>query len=187
MNPEKKPVIDIGGGTKKAYDRLLIAYPVLKPLIRKLNGRNGRIGIGAVAAFIIGSIVWAHIKADQSAAMYTDIQRVSNLQQLNLALQEYYRDLKVLPGHLRDLEQRANPAYMRDGYMFDPQTHQPFEYDVIDDNDYQICAVFRFSTQEIIHRVPTDLANPVWDHERGPHCFHFNPPEVKDSDKTLVP
>jgi hypothetical protein len=143
--------------------------------------------MGIVAAAILGTILWAHISADQSAAMYLDIQRVSNLQQLNLTIQQYYQDNRVLPADLRHLEQTASPAFIRDGYMYDPGTHQPFEYDVIDANNYKICATFNYSTDAIAHRIPTDTINPVWEHKRGSRCFNFNPPQLIEEENKLIP
>ncbi len=187
MDPDQKPIIDLGGIARTTYIELLDTFPVLGRLIPMLGRRNGRIGLAAAAAGLFAAMIWARVEAQRSAQMTVDVQRVSHLQQLNLNIRQYYQDNKDLPAKLSDLEVMASPTYIRDWYMFDPGTRMPFHYDQLDQHHYQLCATFWFSTKEVAHKIPSDVLNPVWDHKSGPQCFKFETPELQEDDKALLP
>ena len=187
MDPDQKPIIDLGGIARNSYRELVDTFPILKRLIPVFGTRNGRIGLAGVWLVLMAAVVWARMQADRNVGLSIEIQRVSHLQQLNLNIIQYYQDHRELPAKLSDLEIMANPTYVRDWYMFDPETRLPFRYDKVDQHSYQICANLQYSTKDVAQKMPVDVANPVWDHDPGPHCFRFDAPELKEDDKTLVP
>jgi hypothetical protein len=187
VNPDEKPIIDIGGGTKRAYEQLVEAFPVIKRIIIKLNSRNGRIGLVIAAVAICAAIFWANWTADTKNAMYLDVQRVSNLEELKINIEDYYQNHKSLPENIKDIEEFANPNFVRDWYMFDPMNKQLFYYKVTDNKNYQLCANFTFSSKDVTKIIPIDISNPIWDHKKGHQCFYFQAPDLKVNDKILPP
>ena len=70
---------------------------------------------------------------------------------------------KPLPRTLDDVAQRARVRRVSRG---DPATGEPYEYRVIDETHFELCATFA---------LPRDQAQDVaWNHPSGRHCFLFD-------------
>ncbi len=48
----------------------------------------------------------------------------------------------------------------------DPETGEPYGYEIVDGARYRLCATFRFARDERF--------NPLWNHEAGRHCFELD-------------
>ena len=146
-------------------------HPELAPLLRKLNSPSGRLGILVAIIAVLTSFFYTSYLKGVDSGMRHDLERVSDLQQISLAIQDYYNETNNLPDTLKGLEDRPNPNYMRDGYMYDSESHRLYEYRVLDPTSYQLCATFHYTTEKIAHGMPSDVFNPIWDHDTGHQCF----------------
>ena len=97
-----------------------------------------------------------------------DARRVSDLQNISQAIDIYWELNEELPGALEEL-QGSRFYYARS--IQDPATQQPYEYRVIDGNQYQLCAVFDTDSSQRALEVPRPYPAGVWDHGIGRTCF----------------
>ncbi len=70
-------------------------------------------------------------------------------------------------------------------YTSDPITKQSYEYNIINETEYELCANFETDSQN--NRKKDDFyrrVNPFWYHPQGRHCYRLNakesPPELYD-------
>ena len=173
MNDPQKPQTVPFSLLDRIEKSLASRHPELAPLWRKLNSPHGRLGILiAIIAVIAATLYTGHTKAVERA-MQLDIERVSDLQQITLAIQGFYDDETILPDTLKGLETRPNPNYVRDNYLYDSETNRIYEYKAEGSDSYQLCSTFRYSTAEIARAVPFVGSNQFWDHDSGHHCFQI--------------
>lgn len=102
-----------------------------------------------------------------------DERRISDLQGMTYALQNYYDRTKKLP---EVLVEAYGGGYVVD-LPGDPSTTQPYEYRKTGTTSYELCATFEFSTAEDEASRPKALypAEPYefnWSHPAGRYCFN---------------
>ena len=97
-----------------------------------------------------------------------DARRVSDLQNISQTIDAYWELNEELPGALQDL-QGSRSYYLRS--IQDPATREPYEYRVLDGNQYQLCAVFATNSSQKEQRVPRPSSAKFWDHGTGRTCF----------------
>lgn len=90
-----------------------------------------------------------------------DVERVNDLAQLSNIIIAEYENEKELPANL------SEPKYSK--YQ-DPVTGQPYEYRVIDQNNFELCAEFSLPSDEIKPRSPF-AENDWYYHDQGRECF----------------
>jgi hypothetical protein len=64
------------------------------------------------------------------------------------------------------LEELAASAEQRRPEIRDRETGEPYEYEVLDESRYRVCATFNFARDEEYQ--------PVWNHPAGRHCFELD-------------
>ncbi|MFH1002032.1 MAG: DUF5671 domain-containing protein [bacterium] len=104
-----------------------------------------------------------------------DEQRVSDLQTLQGQIVNYWSQKDVLPQSLDNLEDNIS------GYMVpkDPQTKEAYEYKVVSDLTFELCATFKISNSDFSAvSIPVDpyfyrgiSSKQNWEHEEGRTCF----------------
>ena len=96
-----------------------------------------------------------------------DDRRVSSLNDISFAVASYWEDNARLPEELADL---------KDGYIFlqsveDPETSLPYEYRVLSEKGYELCAVFTTDSAIQDRENPPPFTTRVWAHKAGRVCF----------------
>lgn len=103
-----------------------------------------------------------------------DERKQQDLDAIQWQVVEHWRRAGVLPANLADLDDSIS------GYRapLDPQTNQAYEYRVINQNTFELCAEFNLPTSADRRRPEAvSLAYPVsprfgnWEHETGRTCF----------------
>ncbi len=97
-----------------------------------------------------------------------DDRRVSNLRNIADNIDTYHELNDAMPEKLEDL---SGPRYFVESIR-DPDTGAPYEYRVVADTTYELCAVFSTDTagQQESRR---PFSERVWDHGVGRHCFQL--------------
>lgn len=116
-----------------------------------------------VAATLVAAIVVMDSPAEQREQRM-DARRVQDLQRLERAVASYHAMHKSLPADMATIE--AQPGW--DLAAVDPESGQPYAYEVTGERSYRVCASFDTDT------AAGDQANLVldeWKHDAGPHCF----------------
>ena len=106
----------------------------------------------------------------QQRALQFDQRRTSDLQQISSAVQMYWEQQKKLPQGFEDLKQQQF-TYIQS--VQDPETQAPYEYKVLGEKTYELCAVFATdsSQYEAKTKAPTPFSAEQWNHAKGPVCF----------------
>jgi len=92
-----------------------------------------------------------------------DIERVSDLQNITYAIEQYASDDHGLPETLEAL--RA--PYMYGADLEDPVTNEMYEYSIVSPTSYELCATFARETDNRY----SGYADSSWDHGAGRQCF----------------
>lgn len=124
------------------------------------------------AFFLVGS-------PSQQRAIQFDQRRISDLQQISYAVLTYWDTRGRLPKSLEEIKNdKIEPAIYLPSVQ-DPRTGEPYEYRVLGEKTYELCAVFETessSTSKRIRKpVPAVLVylgeDSRWDHGIGRACF----------------
>lgn len=143
--------------------------------------------IGLVAIFVIGAFFLVGSPTTQRALRF-DGMRSQHLQSLKYSVDAYYAQLGELPASLVDLNK---PPYYFGGTTNDPETGVEYEYRATGDREYELCATFTMSSNEVKNNSKTTYqpAEPnmfAYEHESGRQCFSVIAPERKP-EGTAVP
>jgi len=99
-------------------------------------------------------------------ALQFDLRRVSDLQQISFAVDEYWARNQKLPEALEELQ---DSRYYFVSSLQDPETQEPYEYLVSGEKTYELCAVFSMSSTD--DRQFLRFPSKAWEHEEGRVCF----------------
>ncbi len=112
----------------------------------------------------------------QEQTIATDQKRVVDIAQLQTSIDDYYQTNKTLPSSLDEITTNTyNTSTLLE--KTDPQTKQPYEYTLLDQYTYQLCADFTTdSTKESPDTYDTTVSDyPVYKdqfkHLSGHICF----------------
>ncbi|MFC2078837.1 hypothetical protein ACFLSZ_02545 [Candidatus Bipolaricaulota bacterium] len=143
----------------------------------KNSSKNILIAAGAIvvvlAAVIVGVILLD--SPAQERVRRLDERRVDDLQDLSYAVDIYWTREGTLPVSLADLSNEER--IVRD--LRDPETGQPYEYRIVGDNTYELCAEFARDTASDERDTPYRI---FWFHGSGRQCF-----QLEAQDVTRVP
>jgi len=137
-----------------------------------MSGAAGRwllIGAGvAVAATIVAAIATIGTPGQQRLVRQ-DERRERDLVDLKEEIEGWATRNAALPANLAAL---ARPGVRL--RTSDPFTSQPYEYKVLGERDYRLCAVFDTDSAEVERRA---RYGRDWRHPRGRQCFDLKLPE----------
>lgn len=123
---------------------------------------------GAVASSIVYGIILSGSPGTQRA-LQLDQRRVSDVQQISYAIDEYWARNQALPATLEALQ---DSRYYAVQSLTDPETGEPYEYRVSGEKTYELCAVFSLSSEN--DRQPLRFpASKAWEHEAERACFEL--------------
>jgi len=88
---------------------------------------------------------------------------------ISSGLNGYYREKQELPPTLEDLKLAA--LFVDEENLKDPETGRLYEYKIVGDRKYELCAVFR--TSNVDGRLDTNdqFYREQWPHKEGPQCL----------------
>ena len=126
--------------------------------------------IGVVVLAVVYGIFLAGSPITQRL-LQSDQIRTSNLQQISFALDEYWARNQKLPETLEGLQ---DSRYYFVESIADPITKEPYEYRVLGEKQYELCATFDLASTESGAglRFPSKVSK-VWEHGVGRICFEL--------------
>lgn len=149
----------------------------------------------ALVASIVSGFFIVGTPKDQRQRRFDEL-RVSDLQMLQNEIVQYWSMKYALPATLVNLEDSIS------GFIVptDPDNKQPYEYKIIDQLTFELCATFSQSSQagnnatkgERYYPYPVGYTVQNWDHDIGQKCFSRNiDPQlykpVPDTGDALIP
>ena len=125
------------------------------------------ISIGSATA-IIGSL--QHINSPAlERRQKSDAIRQAALESIDNAVMRYHRAYRKLPNSLGELADAQHWRFPRD-----PTTRNPYEYELVDETAYRLCATFsqeRILDDLVMEYGPYMRVSTFDEHPAGPHCF----------------
>lgn len=128
---------------------------------------------GVIVAAIIGGIALLDSPAEERLHRL-DERRVADLRELAYALDSYWTREGALPSSLDELPDEHD--YL--GELVDPESGEPYEYRVLGEDTYELCAVFATETTEQFETPFQDS----WFHGAGRQCFEL---KAQDPERPL--
>lgn len=125
----------------------------------------------AVVAVVIGGILLLDSPAEERSRRL-DERRVSDLREIAYEVDTFWTREGMLPPSLEELSNEER--IVRE--LADPETGAPYEYRVLGDNSYELCAVFASEMDVRGRDVPYEY---VWFHGAGRQCFQLTAQDVE--------
>ncbi|MFC1530854.1 hypothetical protein ACFL5T_01230 [Gemmatimonadota bacterium] len=133
----------------------------------------GRLMLAVATTVVAASIVAGVILVgtpESGRLERLDTDRVEHLQGIMRAIDRFGDEDERLPDTLEELAE--DPRTRVD--ILDPESLESYEYRVLDDSTYELCAVFDRESRASRRAAPVDF----WYHGVGRHCFEL---EVRPS------
>jgi hypothetical protein len=101
-----------------------------------------------------------------------DARRLSDLHDIAEDIRSHVKEKDPLPQELLVLKENRG---WRDYWSGDPDTREPYEYKVLDDQSFQLCAVFALPSSDLDEKRPYYRYRNYMErsHPAGKHCFTF--------------
>lgn len=110
-------------------------------------------------------------------ARRVDSEITSDFQTIQFRINEYFDEHEELPTELADLEKDGRSLVK--GNITDPRTGEVYEYNVLEEEKYELCSDFETSNKDEDRDQPRVTLNNIWSHDTGYKCFEL---EVEDID-----
>lgn len=123
-----------------------------------------------VAAAVVGGLIVVGGPGEGRLERLDDA-RLDDLRTIERAVAERWERTGTLPPSLDSL--RAANLLLPDD-LVDPETDEPYDYRVLSDSTYELCATFARASDDRAYR-PYDRTT-IGAHEAGRHCFTLHPP-----------
>ncbi len=129
----------------------------------KLSSGRVLLGLG-VAAGIVAIIAGVMVAGPPAEGRMQQLDRVRarDLQSIATSIDDFWQRHERLPNSLGELvaDPRAQVS------IEDPDTEQEYEYRILDENSYELCAVFALASCS-----NNRARDACWLHDAGRHCF----------------
>ena len=133
------------------------ATPILRALV---------IAAVVVVVAAVGYSIYVIGTPGQQRDIRLDRERVNDLRRISNNIDTYLELNEEMPASLLDL---LGPQYYVRS-IEDPDTGAPYEYRILEDTDYELCAIFAAEIPEReVERRP--FLETIWDHGPGRTCF----------------
>jgi hypothetical protein len=141
----------------------------------RLSGRRAAFAaaIASVLA-VIGVALWVIGSPGEERLRRLDDRRVGHLEAIAAAVDRHFESKRQLPATLEELA-RLDRSF---DPVTDPVSGQPYEYRVLGERRYQLCAEFQHRSRE-----EPQAAWPVslhfWKHDAARQCFEVEPQAIR--------
>ncbi|MEA3398130.1 MAG: DUF5671 domain-containing protein [Patescibacteria group bacterium] len=122
--------------------------------------------LAIVIAVFIASLFFVESPTETRNRKF-DNNIISAFEQIDGAINTYYSDNQALPDNLDAL--KSEFPYIMDEDLRDPETKRAFEYNILQDNEYKLCATFR--TANIDNDNYKNYYKDRWPHKSGYQCL----------------
>ena len=128
----------------------------------------------AVSTIVIASLVGAAFVLEspmKQRERRLDERRLQDVKEISNSIQSYAKKHNMLPQGLATLEEEARTEAGKRRPPTDPETHAPYEYEVLDAQSWQLCAVFSLPSADVNGQTYYE----AWrrDHGAGKQCFKY--------------
>lgn len=119
-----------------------------------------------VAVAAVATSIWLNPPSENKARSL-DQKRLQGLKLTEDAIKKYFDIHHALPADLKALDSETNQPIQANWY--DPETHQPLEYEIKGQKSYSLCANFARNSEG---QTPDEYLFKK--HNAGRNCFEYN-------------
>lgn len=142
--------------------------------------------IGIITAVVIlVSFIGAFFLVDSPAearAKAFDQTRAGNLSEIRYTINNYYNENDKLPETLEELHDQT--AFLQ---ITDPETNEAYEYSIINELSYELCATFNTSIKDSTEKEQYRFGPDGFVYEEGKNCFTKKVLEVNNKSLRPIP
>lgn len=124
-------------------------------------GKLLAVGCALVTFAAVATSIWLDPPAEYRAHAM-DGKRLGRLRTVESSISAYFNLNQKLPANLEVLDEQRHRLTSDDWH--DPATGQPFEYEIIGDRSYKLCATFERASEERFYSYG-------YKHNAGHDCF----------------
>lgn len=106
----------------------------------------------------------------EARLMKIDNQNIERLNNVEMAIQEYFNLNENLPENLQILTESSS-IFIRNDYINNIETQKIFDYEILEDKKYQLCTDFNLSNKENSGDNRYAYLSSSWLHDSGYFCF----------------
>ena len=135
--------------------------------------------LAIISAVVLAALVYGFTQVGSPGhrrALELDNERISGLTSIKSAVQGYHTKNKKLPTTLDDLLKDSNYSYL-DERIQDPETEQKYEYSIVNQTSYKLCATFVTDSEDEKNKkggFRDYYVDKEFKHPKGHHCFNLN-------------
>ena len=129
-----------------------------------------KIFLGVVILAVVAAVgfgIYLSNSPSLQRSIRLDQRRLSDLRSITSAIDEYWQTNDTLPKSLEDL--RDSRTHVRS--ISDPSTDERYEYRILTEPTYQLCAVFETDSSQQRDEFSRSFSESVWEHGLGRVCF----------------
>ncbi|MCK9361025.1 hypothetical protein M0Q28_02230 [Patescibacteria group bacterium] len=134
---------------------------------------SGTVIVAVVAVVVAG--LWLAGSPAEERARRLDSARISDMQNISNAIDQYYNANKMLPSDLDTLSKARETYYVNS--VVDPETMLPYEYTIRDTDTYDLCATFATDNSQDQQQRPPEpyptWESRFWEHKAERTCFNI--------------
>lgn len=141
--------------------------------------------------FVLASLIYGIISIGSPAktrAISFDTKRISDLSTIKNSIDAKSYGGSSLPTQLSELS--GSPVYGESLSFEDPETKVPYEYTIVSDRSYKLCATFSYSSDDakgVSNSYFYTSYSNEFKHPAGRHCFTFMLPQSTIKRPTPTP
>lgn len=138
-------------------------------------------------AVIVGTIVYGFVVVGSPAkqrAIRFDSERVSDLESIQYQIIDHASRNTTLPATLKDINTSTYGFIVPN----DPETEEPYSYEVIDSKNFKLCANFNYESQTSSggKTYAYDVSGKTWNHSAGRVCFDRTIDPTRNTGKPVL-
>ena len=115
----------------------------------------------------------------------TDQQVINDFHNIDGLVYSYYKEYEKLPDSLNILQDEYD--YLDNEDIEHPVSGQEYDYNILEDNKYELCAEFLTTSEELNSRLDYIADPSVWEHEAGYYCINKKVSSVYDPKGERMP
>lgn len=140
------------------------------------------LAILAVVSSVSYGIYLVGTPAEQRTLKF-DQRRGNDLTSISFGIDAYWEQNGRLPEQLTDMQGRR--SFIRSAE--DPESGEPYEYRVLSEKVYELCAVFNADSASQKREFPPAFSDRVWEHSAGRVCFGLEAASPEGLERKLEP
>ncbi len=153
-------------------------YDIRRKNIKGVKNKTIRTYFYVALIIVISALVFAFAFGEspvEARNKKLDNAILNDFSSIESALNRYHEDNEKLPESLSILEQEIE--FISQDDLTDPETSSVYQYDILGDEKYELCANFRTSNLEDDDRM-NEFYKETWPHDKGHQCIKKN---IEDS------